>query len=182
MKTNNSDRYQVVVTEDYSGNTGDPFSREVSTFETLEEARKDYEAEKGETPDTIGCYRTVELADLGEDLNDYEVLESETTEGDIIPTEAVIVSYHHLTYMNYAYQITEVRKPNFNERLSDLNPPVDHTYKTWDLVVSNIDELYSDYEHGNGSPFDKLQKGSSIVEEFLGANGCEDYKEESDEE
>ncbi len=182
MKINNSDRYQVVITEDYSGNTGDPFSREVSTFETLEEAREDYEAEKGTEPSTIGCTRVVALVDLGEDLNDYNELESEETLGELIPETSVIVSYKHLTYMHYAYKVIEVRKPNYNERVSDLNPPLDHTSATWEVVFDSVDEVEQAYEHGCTSPFDKLQSGSSIVEEFLGANGCEDYIEDSDEE
>ena len=46
MKTQDLNRFQVVVTEDYSGNTNDAFSKEVSTFETLEEAHAAYKQKR----------------------------------------------------------------------------------------------------------------------------------------
>lgn len=180
---NTTAKFEVVLIEDYNENKGNPDVSSES-FETLSEAEVAFENEIKSEYSENGKTCRVELRDLTEN-EDGEVADEPIKEGykasALLPKDGVVVTYQHRTYMNYCYSISEVRKVNDGERYEDLNVSVDHTNSNWDAVYDSIEEMQEAFEKGFSSPMDKINSGSSKVEEFLSENNVEGYTEVEEE-
>lgn len=110
----------------------------------------------------------VELWKIFLDSQDNEV-ERELDRSDfknsaLLPENAIIVTFNHKRYMNYAYQIEEVRTPFVGERYANLHPNNDKVGSSWDLVLANFDEFLTAYNNANMPPFNKIHSGRNIYE------------------
>lgn len=189
--------YTVLVTEDHDNNMGDPISSESYSFELLSDANKKYESELIIHAGGNGINRYVELCESNEydpeedgfdenyDIDPlYTQLKSDYCDSPALPKDGVIVYYCHVTYMGYAYAIDNIELVSNSEfkNYSDLPYSDDHIHTTWARVYKSVEDMQEAYENGYSQPFDKLQKGRRIVEEFLAEQGIEEYIKESEEE
>lgn len=174
--------YTVVTREDYSENTGNPISSESESFSTLEEAEKAYQEEISEITNGHGYNKIVELCKGNEENPLDEIVKIDTCKSAKLPIGAILVYFRHRTYMNYCYEIIEVEKATEGMTYDQLPYSDDTTRATWCCVEDSIEDLKVDYEHGNGLPFNKIQKGAGIIEAFLRKEGIEGYEEEIESE
>lgn len=162
-------KYSVLVTEDYDGNRGDSIY-ESFDFENLQEAKDEFAKQCECVYSENGKYCTVELQELTIDEEDYMfdpvVLESFRKPSKAIPDGSIIVTFHHVQYMHYCYAVTHVREA-FGDTHEDLNVSVDNTNKPWDAVFSSLEEMTLAFENKSGIPFNKLNSGGKIVNEFI---------------
>jgi len=100
-----------------------------------------------------------------------------TNIGEELGDNEIIVFYRHHMYMNYAYIIEDVKyiKHTDLKYESDLVCHKDSTFATYCARFKDIDELAQEFVSGNYAPFNKLNKGASIVEYFLKEEGHPDY-------
>lgn len=104
--------------------------------------------------------------------------------GRELSSDDIVISYRHHTYMNYSYDITGVdfvRNTNLKFE-ADLRNDKDSTSAEYLAVVDNIDELAEMYDRGSYAPFNKINKGSAHITEFLKENGHPDYVETEENE
>jgi len=83
--------------------------------------------------------------------------------------DAIVVGYSHHMYMNYSYDITfvgPVRDTQLKKE-SDLVNSQDSTTATYFAVYETIEELEQSFEKGTSVPFNKINKGSRIIKEFI---------------
>jgi hypothetical protein len=171
MKSN----YQIIVVENYNSNNGNSDTTE-HNYKTLAEAKAEYKKLlKGEYKEH-GKTCEVQLWKNGAG----KPIESEYQVSALIPKGSIIVTYQHVTYMNYAYKVTDVQEVRSGERYEDLNVSVDHTNSSWDAVFDSIEELNESYEKKYGI-FAKLNSGRKIIEDFLAKNGIDKYQSEDDD-
>ena len=92
------------------------------------------------------------------------------------------ISYH--MYMNYAYIIDSVEPValSSHKNFADLRNDRDSTHATYAYVATDLDELANDFEKGYSVPFNKINKGSKIIREFLADQGHPNYIEELEED
>ena len=162
-------KYTVLVTEDYDGNRGDSI-HESFYFENLQEAKDEFAKRCEGDYSENGKYCTVELQELTIDEEDYMsdpvVLKSFRKPSKAIPDGSIIVTFHHVQYMHYCYAVTHVREA-FGDTHEDLNVSVDNTNSPWDAVFSSLEEMTLAFENKSGMPFNKLNSGGKIVNEFI---------------
>lgn len=91
----------------------------------------------------------------------------------LLPENAIIVTFNHERYMNYAYKIEEVRTPFVGERYANLHPNNDKVGSSWDLVLANFEAFLTAYNNANMPPFNKIHSGRNIIEEFIISNEIE---------
>lgn len=172
--------FTVTITEDYSDNQGNAVSFQENQFTSIADAETFYNIESNKpATETNGTYTVVAMFESEEHNEGEECknpLENELYSHQLpsaaLPKDGVIVYFQHVTYMNYAYQITEVVNVSASgcSTYQDLPYSDDHTYSTWAHVAENVQELADDYERAAGQPFDKINKGSGIIKEFLKEN------------
>jgi hypothetical protein len=178
--------YIVRLTEDYSDNNGDPEGIEEFEFYSYKDAKVKYEEElkKPYYGHGLDClveiYETTENEE-GEMIN-LDPLDSDWKKSGEIPEGSVILTYSHHRYMNYAYEIEDVRFSNSNEKYSDLHVCVDSLFSRWDCVYSSIIDLMQDFERPTGAPLNKINKGQRVILEFLKDNEMPGYCEETETE
>lgn len=126
-----------------------------------------------------------EAFDFGEefelsDLDDYRrfggeyetVYYGSTNMGEELDRDALVVSFKHHRYMNYAYDIVSI-DPVYMTNLkyeSDLVNERDSTMSTYYRVFKDVEELEEALISGNCTPFDKINQGGSIVRRFIEEN------------
>lgn len=124
------------------------------------------------------------------DLDDYRkfnvdretIYNGETNYGKELNPDAIIVYYRHHTYMNYAYTIEDVRfvQDTRFKTEADLRNDADSISSTYCHLVSDLDELAEELRTGQWIPFNKINRGSAIVEQFLRENEHPDFVEEEE--
>ena len=164
---------RIIKTPNRESFNGNP-DVETNNFDTLEDATHYYkELEKLITSD-YGLYSEIQLIDNSTNerggLINEEPLELNRLESAKIPEGSVIVTFKHVKHMNYAYKIIDV-KFSRGEKYKDLNDNEDSCFANWDCVLESVEELKKNYEEGHSQPFDKMNSGSEIIEEFLSDNG-----------
>lgn len=178
--------YYVAVEQNYSENLGDPINYEESELMYLEEAEAQYLKELAEVESENGVYRIVtlklQIIDEDGDISHPEEIKSEGCSCKEIEEGQIIVTYHSHKYMDYAYVITDVREvTEHNLTTEDLNYSKDSLFAPHDKVFDNLEDLKESYENGAFTvPFNKINSGRSIIENFLGI--CETEEEETEEE
>lgn len=186
MKTKKTESYTVatITSPNRDNFNGNP-DVETNEFDTLEEATANYKELATTTTSEYGKSSVIELRDNStnedDELINEDPLELTCLKSAKIPEGSVIVTFKHVTYMNYAFNIIDVRLSN-GEKYEDLNDNYDSTFANWDCVLESVEELKNDYEGGYGRPFDKINAGLYKIEEFLRDNNCEGYTEEEEEE
>lgn len=164
---NSEKKYAVRLVEDYDHNGGNPDSSSTE-YATLSAATAAYEAEIKEEYKEHGKTCEVQLWNYKKDHD--EPIRSDYKKSALLPKDGVIVTYQHLTHINYCYAIVEIRKVNDGERYEDLNVSVDYTNRNWDVVYDSIGGMQLAYENAYSTPMDKIQTGAYKIEEFLDEN------------
>jgi hypothetical protein len=178
--------YIVRITEDYSDNKGDPEGIEEFEYCSYKEAKAKYEEELKKPYFGHGLDCLVELYETteneeGEQIN-IDALDSDWKISAKITEGSVILTYSHYRYMNYAYEIEDIRFSNSGEKYSDLHVSVDSLFSRWDCVYPSIIDLMEDFESPTGAPLNKINKGQRVILEFLKDNGMPGYCEDSETE
>lgn len=166
--------YKVTLEENFEGNNGNP-DYETFEFKYLKDARKKYRELLKVESDTHGVYTSIELVKVDENENVIADIENDRISSALLPKDCVIVTFKHVRYMYYAYQIISVRFVEDGDRYEDLHVSKDYTSSHWDAIFKSVDELQDAYENGRYMPMDKINSGSSIIEEFLAENGVNQY-------
>lgn len=156
--------YAVMCIEDYSSNHGNPDCSQ-DDYDTLEEAQAAFDSAIAEKYSEHGKTCEVQLWNFPVD-EEPVMLKSQYQESELLPTDIIIVTYQHETYMNYCYSIKGVRKAQAGERYEDLHVSKDSTYSNWDEVFENEDVLIDAYASGS-SIFGKIKSGTTILNDFL---------------
>jgi len=154
--------YTLVIIEDYSSNKGNPIVSEES-YNTLIEVEAAFNKEVAEPYREHGMTCRLEIWQDGQD----EPIKDAYKNSAQIPMGSVVVSYKHVTYMHYAYAIVAVRKVDSYTTFEDLNASADSTSAVWDRVYESVEDMECDYKNGLSIPFNKLQRGNKVVEEFV---------------
>ena len=157
--------YEIhIITEipDYNGNP----KVEKEQYATKALALKTYKMLCKEKHTEHGKSVLVELYKITDEDSDDILLASEYLCPEKIPTGSVIVTYAHIRYLDYCYEVTGVRFANDGETYADLHADKKRTGSPVDKVFESFDNLDYEYNSGHGI-FGKLQRGYSIIEEFL---------------
>lgn len=176
-------KYTVVVTADFASNTGDPIKTTLYTYDELPAAESKYKVELKVKDDEYGVTTRVGLyesntPEIGDEYDFmYTEISEQYRESKPLNQNAIVVFYRHLTYMNYAYEVLSVKHASETgaKTLSDLPYSYDSTSATWVSVLDTTDELVDAYEHAYYAPFDKLNRGHRVVEDFLQENKHPNY-------
>jgi len=184
--TETEKNYYVAVEQNYSENLGDPINYEESELMSLEEAEVQYAKELNEIESENGVYRIVtlklQIIDEDGDISHPEEIKSEGCSCKEIEEGQIIVTYHSHKYMDYAYVITDVREvQGMALTTEDLNYSKDSLFAPHDKVFEDIEDLRNSYEKGAFTvPFNKINSGRHIIENFLGVYETEEETEEEE--
>jgi len=83
--------------------------------------------------------------------------------------DAIVVGYNHHMYMNYSYDINFVGpvRDTHLKKESDLVNSKDSTTATYFTLYETIEELEESFEKMTSVPFNKINKGSRLIREFI---------------
>jgi PDZ domain-containing secreted protein len=161
----------TVITTAHTDNSSDELKSK--SFETLEYAESYFNEELKIESEEHGVQLELSI------YYDKELIKSDYKVSKLISNEAIIVTYQHVGKgMNYAYKITYVEK-SYNKRYCDLCANKDQRFSAYDTVFDNIEDLIDSYENGYGI-MGKLNKGRSIILDFLSENNINGYNEEQE--
>lgn len=167
LKNNLMKTYQVLIIENYNENEGNPdvYTRE---FNSLRDAKMYFKSESKKDYRENGKYCKIELWKCinGEQVGDDPIMVKKLN-SPLLPDNGVIVTYEHVTYMDYCYKITDVRMVEAGERYEDLNVCLDSIMRPCDAVFDSVEQLKEFYENQSIHPFDKIKSGRFVINEFL---------------
>lgn len=100
---------------------------------------------------------------------DYEERIFIEDEYESIDPEAIIVYYEHQTYMNYAFNILDIKRAKDAGVYSvqDLPPHVDHCYRPYALVTTNEELLNAWNNNTKDYIFTRINRGWNIIKQWL---------------
>jgi hypothetical protein len=139
------------------------------SFDTLEEAQAYYKQQLELKHWLHGKYCIVELLRKLSG-NEAVIIKHGYKQSAQLPENGVVVTYQHIQHLHYAYKITDVRFADVNEQYTHLNENQQCAYKNCDAVFDTIEDMQKAFNARDGVPFDKMQTGSSIIEDFLNEN------------
>jgi hypothetical protein len=92
-----------------------------------------------------------------------------TNDGEVLNSDGVIVGYSHGTYVNYCYEVNfvELVEDTDFKTESNLNHDDDDTMTTYYRYYPSVAAFADEFESQNCIPFDKLNKGRKVIEQFL---------------
>jgi len=92
--------------------------------------------------------------------------------GQDLPEESIAVFYRHHQYLNYAYNIIKVDFTNMTDLKTeaDIINLKESTSSDYVFIAENIDKLYDYFIERNHAPFNKMNKGQSLIQSFLDDN------------
>ena len=157
--------YEIrIITEipDYNGNPEvekEQYSNKTLALKKFKKMCKKNHTEHGKSV-------SVKLYKITEEDSDDILLASEYLCSEKIPAGSVIVTYAHIRYLDYCYEVTEVRFANDGETYADLHADKKRTGSPVDEVYENIAEFEEAYANERGI-FRKINRGLSHVEDFL---------------
>lgn len=200
--TNNCGEKQFIIYKSMqyrweSEETADPQIDDINYHLSLEDAIKATESihlDLGFTPqvdqikinytdinENIDFREDFELEDLDKHKKFYgesdTVFWGETNIGNKLDPNQIIVFYKHHRYMNYAYTIESIRfvyQTNIKYE-ADLRNYDDSTLATYCQLFDSIEDLAESFENSNCTPFNKLNHGIKITEDFLQENKHPEY-------
>lgn len=162
--------YKVVEVQDYELNRGEPLRYKEYFFSSLEKSQEKFKEIMKRPLDSreeTGTYLEVEL--YQNDNDRWVLIDVFTNYGRALKENEVIVTFKHHRYMNYAYDIDEVRFANPMEYTSDLRPQIDEAELFMDALYNSIDDLMDAYDL-KGRIFDKINSGSKKIINFIKEN------------
>lgn len=159
--------YKVKVLGDYPTNDSDAPFVDNNEFDSLDEAQdflQDLD-EESHYAFNEGLNMIAQLFEIDDIGNEFLLAEKQIPPAPL-PADCILVFYKHVKYMNYAFDIEEVRRPDWERTYADLPVHHDRTNTTWCAVYDCIDHLAGAFEFERGI-FEKIHSGAHLVDNFI---------------